>query len=159
MLEFLKTLVLQVTSHETNLVARCRRVYAHAHDYHINSISNNRFDVFHWKFFCVYILLYSLSTWWNVLSLITLAIHDNFFQNLTILFYSCLVLSTRVFHLTCYTFLFWTRRFFHLYMKRVWKYILPEGKERKRKNKNVKDCRNPKRNPTNQTKYRDQKRC
>ncbi|KAI3806839.1 hypothetical protein L1987_22754 [Smallanthus sonchifolius] len=30
-----------VTSNETNLVARCRRVYAHAHDYHINSISNN----------------------------------------------------------------------------------------------------------------------
>ncbi|KAI7735764.1 hypothetical protein M8C21_000526, partial [Ambrosia artemisiifolia] len=32
-----------VTSTETSLVARCRRVYAHAHDYHINSISNNRF--------------------------------------------------------------------------------------------------------------------
>ncbi|XP_041000117.1 serine/threonine protein phosphatase 2A 55 kDa regulatory subunit B beta isoform-like isoform X1 [Juglans microcarpa x Juglans regia] len=30
-----------VTTHETNLMARCRRVYAHAHDYHINSISNN----------------------------------------------------------------------------------------------------------------------
>ncbi|XP_061374752.1 serine/threonine protein phosphatase 2A 55 kDa regulatory subunit B beta isoform-like isoform X2 [Gastrolobium bilobum] len=30
-----------VTSHETNPVARCRRIYAHAHDYHINSISNN----------------------------------------------------------------------------------------------------------------------
>ncbi|XP_074285505.1 serine/threonine protein phosphatase 2A 55 kDa regulatory subunit B beta isoform-like isoform X1 [Silene latifolia] len=30
-----------VTSKETSLVARCRRVYAHAHDYHINSISNN----------------------------------------------------------------------------------------------------------------------
>ncbi|KAK9141933.1 hypothetical protein Syun_011333 [Stephania yunnanensis] len=30
-----------VTSHETNLVARCRRIYAHAHDYHINSISKN----------------------------------------------------------------------------------------------------------------------
>ncbi|CAL0322541.1 unnamed protein product [Lupinus luteus] len=30
-----------VTSHETSPVARCRRVYAHAHDYHINSISNN----------------------------------------------------------------------------------------------------------------------
>ncbi|KAK4774383.1 hypothetical protein SAY86_009318 [Trapa natans] len=29
------------TSQETSLVARCRRVYAHAHDYHINSISNN----------------------------------------------------------------------------------------------------------------------
>ncbi|XP_002516465.2 serine/threonine protein phosphatase 2A 55 kDa regulatory subunit B beta isoform isoform X1 [Ricinus communis] len=28
-------------SHETNLVARCRRIYAHAHDYHINSISSN----------------------------------------------------------------------------------------------------------------------
>ncbi|KAA3486571.1 Serine/threonine phosphatase 2A 55 kDa regulatory subunit B beta-like protein [Gossypium australe] len=26
---------------ETNLMARCRRIYAHAHDYHINSISNN----------------------------------------------------------------------------------------------------------------------
>ncbi|KAL0341926.1 UNVERIFIED_CONTAM: Serine/threonine protein phosphatase 2A regulatory subunit B beta isoform [Sesamum calycinum] len=30
-----------VTSSETSLVARCRRIYAHAHDYHINSISNN----------------------------------------------------------------------------------------------------------------------
>ncbi|OAY84428.1 serine/threonine protein phosphatase 2A 55 kDa regulatory subunit B beta isoform-like isoform X2 [Ananas comosus] len=30
-----------VSSQETNLVARCRRIYAHAHDYHINSISNN----------------------------------------------------------------------------------------------------------------------
>ncbi|KAK9025155.1 hypothetical protein V6N11_065051 [Hibiscus sabdariffa] len=30
-----------VTSQETNLVARCRRVYGHAHDYHINSISSN----------------------------------------------------------------------------------------------------------------------
>ncbi|XP_024979539.1 serine/threonine protein phosphatase 2A 55 kDa regulatory subunit B beta isoform-like [Cynara cardunculus var. scolymus] len=30
-----------ITSNETNLVARCRRVYAHAHDYHINSVSNN----------------------------------------------------------------------------------------------------------------------
>lgn len=30
-----------VSSPETSLVARCRRVYAHAHDYHINSISNN----------------------------------------------------------------------------------------------------------------------
>lgn len=30
-----------VTSSEANPVARCRRVYAHAHDYHINSISNN----------------------------------------------------------------------------------------------------------------------
>lgn len=30
-----------VTSHETSLLARCRRTYAHAHDYHINSISNN----------------------------------------------------------------------------------------------------------------------
>ncbi|MQL72362.1 hypothetical protein Taro_004705 [Colocasia esculenta] len=30
-----------VASTETNLVARCRRIYAHAHDYHINSISNN----------------------------------------------------------------------------------------------------------------------
>ncbi|XP_042036488.1 serine/threonine protein phosphatase 2A 55 kDa regulatory subunit B beta isoform-like isoform X2 [Salvia splendens] len=30
-----------VTSSETSLDARCRRVYAHAHDYHINSISNN----------------------------------------------------------------------------------------------------------------------
>ncbi|CAL5327859.1 unnamed protein product [Camellia sinensis] len=35
-------LPVNVTSHETSLVARCRRVYAHAHDYHINSISNNR---------------------------------------------------------------------------------------------------------------------
>ncbi|KAJ3691966.1 hypothetical protein LUZ60_012316 [Juncus effusus] len=30
-----------VASQEANTVARCRRVYAHAHDYHINSISNN----------------------------------------------------------------------------------------------------------------------
>jgi serine/threonine-protein phosphatase 2A regulatory subunit B len=30
-----------VASNETSLVARCRRVYAHAHDYHINSISSN----------------------------------------------------------------------------------------------------------------------
>ncbi|KAK9066191.1 hypothetical protein SSX86_013512 [Deinandra increscens subsp. villosa] len=30
-----------VTSNETSSVARCKRVYAHAHDYHINSISNN----------------------------------------------------------------------------------------------------------------------
>ncbi|CAN8312410.1 unnamed protein product [Cochlearia groenlandica] len=30
-----------VTSQETSLVPRCRRVYAHAHDYHINSISNS----------------------------------------------------------------------------------------------------------------------
>ncbi|CAA6671653.1 unnamed protein product [Spirodela intermedia] len=35
------SLRLPVASNETNLVARCRRVYAHAHDYHINSISNN----------------------------------------------------------------------------------------------------------------------
>jgi serine/threonine-protein phosphatase 2A regulatory subunit B len=33
--------VKQVTSQETSLAANCRRVYAHAHDYHINSISNN----------------------------------------------------------------------------------------------------------------------
>ncbi|XP_057455250.1 serine/threonine protein phosphatase 2A 55 kDa regulatory subunit B beta isoform-like isoform X1 [Lotus japonicus] len=33
--------LVNVTSHETSLLARCRRVYAHAHDYHINSISNN----------------------------------------------------------------------------------------------------------------------
>ncbi|KAG6490114.1 hypothetical protein ZIOFF_051397 [Zingiber officinale] len=30
-----------VTSQEKSLVARCGRIYAHAHDYHINSISNN----------------------------------------------------------------------------------------------------------------------
>ncbi|XP_003571753.3 serine/threonine protein phosphatase 2A 55 kDa regulatory subunit B beta isoform isoform X2 [Brachypodium distachyon] len=30
-----------VTGQDLNPVARCRRVYAHAHDYHINSISNN----------------------------------------------------------------------------------------------------------------------
>ncbi|KNA21140.1 hypothetical protein SOVF_045840 [Spinacia oleracea] len=30
-----------VTSQETSLMASCRRVYGHAHDYHINSISNN----------------------------------------------------------------------------------------------------------------------
>ncbi|KAK1375957.1 Serine/threonine-protein phosphatase 2A 55 kDa regulatory subunit B [Heracleum sosnowskyi] len=33
--------VVAVTSYETSLTARCRRVYAHAHDYHINSISSN----------------------------------------------------------------------------------------------------------------------
>ncbi|XP_024315072.1 serine/threonine protein phosphatase 2A 55 kDa regulatory subunit B alpha isoform isoform X3 [Brachypodium distachyon] len=31
----------KVTSQEISLAANCRRVYAHAHDYHINSISNN----------------------------------------------------------------------------------------------------------------------
>jgi len=36
--------VVVVTGQELNPVARCRRVYAHAHDYHINSISNNRGD-------------------------------------------------------------------------------------------------------------------
>ncbi|XP_072968156.1 serine/threonine protein phosphatase 2A 55 kDa regulatory subunit B beta isoform-like isoform X1 [Typha angustifolia] len=30
-----------VSSKETSLVAKCRRIYAHAHDYHINSISAN----------------------------------------------------------------------------------------------------------------------
>ncbi|XP_043713098.1 serine/threonine protein phosphatase 2A 55 kDa regulatory subunit B beta isoform-like isoform X2 [Telopea speciosissima] len=30
-----------IVGRETNLVPRCRRIYAHAHDYHINSISNN----------------------------------------------------------------------------------------------------------------------
>ncbi|KAL5226718.1 hypothetical protein ABZP36_014983 [Zizania latifolia] len=30
-----------VTSQETSLAATCRRVFTHAHDYHINSISNN----------------------------------------------------------------------------------------------------------------------
>ncbi|KAL3566374.1 hypothetical protein D5086_031789 [Populus alba] len=30
-----------LTSSEISLVPRCRRIYAHAHDYHINSISNN----------------------------------------------------------------------------------------------------------------------
>ncbi|XP_010537553.1 PREDICTED: serine/threonine protein phosphatase 2A 55 kDa regulatory subunit B beta isoform isoform X2 [Tarenaya hassleriana] len=30
-----------VTSQEASIVARCRRVYTHAHDYHINSISNS----------------------------------------------------------------------------------------------------------------------
>ncbi|CAL9195399.1 unnamed protein product [Musa hybrid cultivar] len=30
-----------VTSQDTNPIARCRRIYTHAHDYHINSISNN----------------------------------------------------------------------------------------------------------------------
>uniref|UniRef100_A0A0E0C494 Serine/threonine-protein phosphatase 2A 55 kDa regulatory subunit B n=1 Tax=Oryza meridionalis TaxID=40149 RepID=A0A0E0C494_9ORYZ len=30
-----------VTSQETSLAASCRRVFTHAHDYHINSISNN----------------------------------------------------------------------------------------------------------------------
>ncbi|KAJ7966449.1 Serine/threonine-protein phosphatase 2A 55 kDa regulatory subunit B [Quillaja saponaria] len=34
-------LPVMVTSHETSPFARCRRVYTHAHDYHINSISNN----------------------------------------------------------------------------------------------------------------------
>ena len=37
---------MQVTGQEFNHVARCRRVYAHAHDYHINSISNNRLASF-----------------------------------------------------------------------------------------------------------------
>lgn len=36
------TFPIQITCQETNLLARCRRTYAHAHDYHINSISNNR---------------------------------------------------------------------------------------------------------------------
>ncbi|CAN6582739.1 unnamed protein product [Malus baccata var. baccata] len=31
----------KVTGQETSLVARCRRLYANAHDYYINSISNN----------------------------------------------------------------------------------------------------------------------
>ncbi|CAL4889086.1 unnamed protein product [Urochloa decumbens] len=31
----------KVTGQDLNHVPRCRRVYAHAHDYHINSISNN----------------------------------------------------------------------------------------------------------------------
>ncbi|XP_050159240.1 serine/threonine protein phosphatase 2A 55 kDa regulatory subunit B alpha isoform-like [Malus sylvestris] len=31
----------KVAGQETSLVARCRRLYANAHDYHINSISNN----------------------------------------------------------------------------------------------------------------------
>ncbi|XP_016444925.2 serine/threonine protein phosphatase 2A 55 kDa regulatory subunit B beta isoform isoform X3 [Nicotiana tabacum] len=30
-----------VSSSESSVAAKCRRVYAHAHDYHINSISNN----------------------------------------------------------------------------------------------------------------------
>ncbi|KAJ6732605.1 PROTEIN PHOSPHATASE PP2A REGULATORY SUBUNIT B [Salix purpurea] len=30
-----------LTGNEMSLVPRCRRIYAHAHDYHINSISNN----------------------------------------------------------------------------------------------------------------------
>ncbi|KAJ0986480.1 hypothetical protein J5N97_004836 [Dioscorea zingiberensis] len=30
-----------VSSYDTSPLARCRRIYAHAHDYHINSISNN----------------------------------------------------------------------------------------------------------------------
>uniref|UniRef100_A0A0E0FP67 Serine/threonine-protein phosphatase 2A 55 kDa regulatory subunit B n=1 Tax=Oryza nivara TaxID=4536 RepID=A0A0E0FP67_ORYNI len=33
--------VKKVTSQETSLSASCRRVFTHAHDYHINSISNN----------------------------------------------------------------------------------------------------------------------
>ncbi|KAK2438084.1 serine/threonine protein phosphatase 2A 55 kDa regulatory subunit B beta isoform [Trifolium repens] len=43
--ERVKDVDIQVSSHETSLVARCRRVYAHAHDYHINSISNNRVNL------------------------------------------------------------------------------------------------------------------
>ncbi|KAK2416544.1 serine/threonine protein phosphatase 2A 55 kDa regulatory subunit B beta isoform [Trifolium repens] len=43
--ERVKDVDIQVISHETSLVARCRRVYAHAHDYHINSISNNRVNL------------------------------------------------------------------------------------------------------------------
>lgn len=37
---------MQVTGQDLNLVPRCRRVYSHAHDYHINSISNNRLATF-----------------------------------------------------------------------------------------------------------------
>ncbi|KVI05876.1 Protein phosphatase 2A, regulatory subunit PR55 [Cynara cardunculus var. scolymus] len=40
-IQSLRLPVVVVTANETSLVARCRRVYAHAHDYHINSISNN----------------------------------------------------------------------------------------------------------------------
>ncbi|KAM5565996.1 hypothetical protein ABKV19_019808 [Rosa sericea] len=40
-IKFWKVQEKKVTSPETSLLARCRRVYAHAHDYHINSISNN----------------------------------------------------------------------------------------------------------------------
>uniref|UniRef100_A0A7N0UTA7 Serine/threonine-protein phosphatase 2A 55 kDa regulatory subunit B n=1 Tax=Kalanchoe fedtschenkoi TaxID=63787 RepID=A0A7N0UTA7_KALFE len=29
------------TSHDSSPLAKCRRIYAHAHDYHINSVSNN----------------------------------------------------------------------------------------------------------------------
>jgi hypothetical protein len=39
-------LCMQVTGQDLNLVPRCRRVYSHAHDYHINSISNNRLATF-----------------------------------------------------------------------------------------------------------------
>ncbi|CAI9295898.1 unnamed protein product [Lactuca saligna] len=31
----------KVISHDSSLLVRCRRTYAYAHDYHINSISNN----------------------------------------------------------------------------------------------------------------------
>ncbi|KAK6148702.1 hypothetical protein DH2020_016227 [Rehmannia glutinosa] len=48
-----------VTSSETSLLARCRRVYAHAHDYHINSISNNRpWEMEEW--------LYAVDTYWQL---------------------------------------------------------------------------------------------
>ncbi|RLN24525.1 hypothetical protein C2845_PM07G14670 [Panicum miliaceum] len=40
-IKFWKVQEKKVTSQETSLAASCRRVYAHAHDYHINSISNN----------------------------------------------------------------------------------------------------------------------
>ncbi|RLM92385.1 uncharacterized protein C2845_PM08G18060 [Panicum miliaceum] len=40
-IKFWKVQEKKVTSQETSLAANCRRVYAHAHDYHINSISNN----------------------------------------------------------------------------------------------------------------------
>ncbi|KAL4555544.1 hypothetical protein LXL04_038166 [Taraxacum kok-saghyz] len=37
----LRNVLYKLTSHDTSLLARCRRTFAHGHDYHINSISNN----------------------------------------------------------------------------------------------------------------------
>ena len=51
---------MQVTSLEASPVARCRRVYAHAHDYHINSISNNRSVILYIEFFLLYGIPFAL---------------------------------------------------------------------------------------------------
>jgi hypothetical protein len=68
---------MQVTSLEANPVARCRRVYAHAHDYHINSISNNRSVASYVEF------LFSMGSLWHYSfsnMLIQLLLHFACFQ-------------------------------------------------------------------------------